>query len=78
MPAVAILPFAMSCGTRRLTVSTGTAKPMPEKAPLGLKIAVLTPTSRPEESSRGPPELPGIDGGVGLNHVTDAPAVRRA
>ena len=28
--------------------------------PLGLVIAVLTPTSRPLESSRGPPEFPGL------------------
>ena len=33
---------------------------MPALAPLGLAICVLTPTSRPAESSSGPPELPGL------------------
>src|SRR5438034_71592 len=46
--------------TSRVTVSTGTAKPIPADAPLGLKIAVLTPMSRPPESSSGPPEFPGL------------------
>ena len=31
-----ILPYWMSCGTMRLTVSTGTAKPMPFDPPDGL------------------------------------------
>jgi len=60
MPAWMARPRAMSCGTSRVTVSTGTAKPMPADAPLGLKIAVLTPMSRPPESSSGPPEFPGL------------------
>ena len=30
------LPVFMSCGTTRMTVSTGTAKPMPAEAPDGL------------------------------------------
>ncbi len=29
-------------------------------APVGSKMAVLMPTSRPLESRRGPPELPGL------------------
>ena len=35
IPAWIGFPRAMSCGTSRLTVSTGTAKPMPALAPLG-------------------------------------------
>jgi hypothetical protein len=54
------LPRAMSCGTTRFTVSIGTAKPTPDDAPDGLKIAVFTPISRPALSSYGPPELPGL------------------
>lgn len=53
-------PLRISCGTTRLTVSTGTAKPMPALVPLGLYIAVLMPISRPAESSKGPPEFPGL------------------
>ena len=44
----------------RLTVFTGMAKPMPEEAPLGLYIAVFTPTNCPNELSKGPPEFPGL------------------
>ena len=33
---------------------------MPANAPDGLMIAALTPMSRPELSSSGPPELPGL------------------
>jgi len=33
---------------------------MPAEAPLGLKIAALTPITRPLESRSGPPELPGL------------------
>ena len=33
---------------------------MPAEAPDGLYIAVFTPISFPPESSRGPPELPGL------------------
>jgi hypothetical protein len=53
-------PSRISRGTMRLTSSTGMAKPMPALAPLGLAICVLTPISRPAESSSGPPELPGL------------------
>nr|WP_246077336.1 hypothetical protein [Actinomadura hallensis] len=44
----------------------GTAKPRPIPA-----TAVLTPTTRPRESARAPPELPGLRGGVGLDDVLD-------
>ena len=61
------------------------AKPMPALVPDGEMMAVLTPMTRPAESSSGPPELPGIDGGVGLDHVGDLaagaggqPAMQRA
>src|SRR2546426_147176 len=40
-------------------MSTGTAKPTPAYAPLGLTIWVLIPMSRPELSRSGPPEFPG-------------------
>jgi hypothetical protein len=53
-------PSRMSRGTMRLTSSIGIAKPMPALAPDGLKMAVLTPITRPAESSSGPPELPGL------------------
>jgi hypothetical protein len=39
-------------------VSTGIAKPTPADAPDALMMNVLTPISRPAESSSGPPELP--------------------
>ena len=32
----------------------------PAERPDAVKMAVLTPTTRPAESSRGPPELPGL------------------
>ena len=48
----------------RLTSSAGMAKPMPAQAPDGLTMAVFTPISRPELSSSGPPELPGLIGAV--------------
>jgi hypothetical protein len=60
MPGVGTRPSAMIWGTMRLTVSIGMAKPMPVLVPVGEKIAVLTPITRPAESSRGPPELPGL------------------
>jgi hypothetical protein len=60
IPGVGTRPSRISSGTTRLTTSTGMAKPMPALAPEGEKIAVLTPISRPAESSRGPPELPGL------------------
>ena len=36
--------------------------------------AVLIPTTRPRESASAPPELPGIERGVGLDDVLDEPA----
>ena len=50
----------MSCGTTRLTTSIGIAKPMPAFEPDGEIIALLTPITRPLESSKGPPEFPGF------------------
>jgi hypothetical protein len=47
-------------GTTSLTPSTGTANPMPAEDPDSEMMAVLTPISRPAESIRGPPELPGL------------------
>ena len=32
----------------------------PAERPDAVKMAVLTPTTRPAESSKGPPELPGL------------------
>ncbi len=55
-----IRPVRTNSGTIRLTVSTGTAKPMPADEPDSEMIAVLTSIRRPAESSRGPPELPGL------------------
>jgi hypothetical protein len=50
--------------TTWLTVSAGMANPMPTLPPpwVGLVIAVFTPISRPNRSSSGPPELPGLIG----------------
>jgi hypothetical protein len=53
-------PLLMSSGTTRFTVSTGTANPMRALEPDGDVIAVVTPISRPAESSSGPPEFPGF------------------
>ena len=39
MPGVGTRPLAMSSGTIRFTASTGMAKPMPAKAPVGATIA---------------------------------------
>ena len=59
----------------RLTVSTGMANPIPADAPLGLYIAVLTPTSLPFASSQGPPEFPGlIDASVWTQPLIGRPA----
>ena len=60
MPGAGTCPSRMSCGTTWLTMSTGIAKPMPAFDPDGEMMAVLTPTTRPLESSSGPPELPGL------------------
>ncbi len=42
------------------TVSIGMANPTPAEDPVGVKMAVLTPMTRPALSSRGPPEFPGL------------------
>ena len=36
----------------------GTAKPMPIEPPVGEMIAVFMPTTAPDMSNSGPPELP--------------------
>lgn len=53
-------PYAMSWGTAFRTVSMGMANPTPTDVPVAVKMAVLTPITRPRESSSGPPELPGL------------------
>ena len=60
MPGRGTLRSRISRGTIRLTTSTGTANPIPDEAPVSDSIAVLTPISRPAESSSGPPEFPGL------------------
>ena len=37
-------------------------------------MAVLTPIRRPALSRSGPPELPGINGGIGLDNIVDGAA----
>ena len=39
-------PYSMSCGTTRLTKSTGMANPTPAEAPVFVKMAVLTPSKQ--------------------------------
>jgi hypothetical protein len=53
-------PNRTICSTIPLTLSIGMAKPTPLNAPEGLAMAVLMPISRPLESNRGPPLLPGL------------------
>ena len=53
--------------TTTRTMLAGMAKPMPFEPPEREKIAVLMPTSSPLRSTSAPPELPGIDRGVGLD-----------
>src|SRR5262249_60077842 len=53
-------PGGRSSGTTGLTESIGMAKPMPAFVPEGERMAVVTPITRPAESSNGPPELPGL------------------
>ena len=53
----------------------GTAKLSPWPPAM---IAVLTPTTAPVLVTSGPPELPGIECRVGLDHVLDQPAGPRA
>ena len=60
IPGVGTEPLRMSSGTTRLTESIGMAKPMPAFVPDGERMAVLTPITRPAESSSGPPEFPGL------------------
>ena len=59
--AVDLAARPRAAARRRLTVSTGTAKPTPELAsPPLVAICELTPITRPSASSSGPPELPGL------------------
>ena len=47
----------------------GIAKPMPMLPPEGEKIAVLMPITSPSMSNIGPPELPRLIDGVGLDEI---------
>ena len=47
--------------TTHLAVLDGMEKPMPWAMAM---MAVLMPTTRPRESTSGPPELPGLSGAV--------------
>ena len=64
--------------SRRLATNFAVLIPMAKQIPwAGKMVAVLTPTTRPAESTSGPPELPGIQRGIGLNDVIDqAPGIR--
>ena len=56
----------------RLATNLAVLMPMAKQIPCaGRMVAVFTPTTRPAESTSGPPELPGIQRGVGLDHVVD-------
>ena len=57
---VVTCPSLMSWGTTLATLSMGIAKPTPAEVPVLVKIAVFTPMTRPLESRRGPPLLPGL------------------
>src|SRR4051812_14848649 len=62
----------MSAATmRRVATLIGTARPSPTPA-----TAVLIPITRPRPSASAPPELPGVERGVGLDHVVDDTHVR--
>ena len=54
------LPVSMMRAAVRRATAAGTAKPMPSLRPLSVAIWVATPTTRPDMSSSGPPELPGL------------------
>jgi len=53
-------PDFNNSGTMRFAMFTGTAKPTPAEAPDGERICELIPIMRPCESSKGPPEFPGL------------------
>ena len=57
---VVTCPSRMSCGTAFATLSMGIAKPTPADVPVFVNMAVFTPITRPLESRRGPPLLPGL------------------
>ncbi len=48
-------PFSLSSAITFFAVFDGMANPMPTLPPLGEKIAVLTPITRPSASNAGPP-----------------------
>ena len=54
----------------------GEADPDAAAAP-SVSICELTPITRPRASSSGPPALPRVERGVGLDHVVDREAARR-
>mmetsp|Transcript_126985 Transcript_126985/g.270760 ORF Transcript_126985/g.270760 Transcript_126985/m.270760 type:complete len:214 (-) Transcript_126985:469-1110(-) len=53
-------PLRITLVTLRTTESMGMARPTPEEVPLVVRIALFTPITVPELSSRGPPLLPGL------------------
>ena len=55
-------PVAISCLVMTEANSAGMAKPMPTEPPDSEKMAVFTPTTRPNTSKVGPPELPRLMG----------------
>ena len=58
----------------RLAISLGTAKPMPTEAPVGVTMAVFTPTTSPSMLKVGPPELPGLIGASSCRKSSNGPA----
>ena len=64
-------PSAISCWATSRAVSIGTAKPMPTLPWLFDSICELTPTTSPEASMQCAAGVPGVDRGVGLDHVRD-------
>src|SRR4051794_20296550 len=53
-------PYSMIWSMTARAMLIGTANPMPTLPPLGARIAVLIPISRPRRSTSAPPELPGL------------------
>ena len=69
MPGVGTRPSRMSCGTMRLTMSTGIAKPMPAFDPDGEMMAVLTPDHPPARIEQRAAGIARIDRRIGLDDV---------
>ena len=63
------LPSVRSDSTTDSATFAGIAKPMPTFPPVGLKIAVFTPTTRPPRSNRGAAGVAAVDRGVDLEEV---------